>query len=158
MILKCSLDVTDYYPDIMSNYAVWVSQEPGCTWVEAVQREFGCGCVGGRVHKNRRFFVLEKERLGHFIFSSLCCQKGQRSNVRAIEEFQAACRQIRFRQRGRGRICPKGIGACICVSLSQQLFCLRYLRDLETSEVSLESCERSFHKTKKVTLAQTQVS
>lgn len=144
MILKCSLDVTDYYPDIMSNYAVWVSQEPGCTWVEAVQREFVCGCVGGRVHKNRRFFVLEKERLGHFIFSSLRCQKGQRSNVRAIEEFQAACRQIRFRQRGRGGICPKGIGACICVSLSQQLFCLRHLHDLETSEVSLEVV-KGFH-------------
>ena len=58
-----------------------------------------------------------KERLGHFIFSSVCCQKGHRSKVRAIGEFCAACRQIGFQGWGRVVDCPKGIGAsmCLCV-------------------------------------------
>lgn len=83
-----------------------------------------CVCVCASVWegcKNRRFFVLEKKSLGHFIFSSVRCQKGQRSNVRVNEEFRAACRQIGFQGRGRVGNSPRAIGASICVSFSEQL-------------------------------------
>lgn len=51
-----------------------VSQEPGCTWVTAVQREFVCVCVCGREGSQEQeiFCVRKKEaRTLHLLFSVL---------------------------------------------------------------------------------------
>lgn len=78
-----------------------------------------CACpfMCGRAARTGDFLCRGRERLGHFIFSCVHCQKGQRSKVRAIGEFRAACRQIGFQAWGKGRGSPRGIGAyaCVCV-------------------------------------------
>lgn len=78
-----------------------------------------CACLFmcGRAAGTGDFLCWGRERLGHFIFSCVHCQKGQRSKVRAIGEFRAACRQIRFQGWGRVTDRPRGIGACVCVWL-----------------------------------------
>lgn len=86
---------------------------------------FVCVCVRahscGRAARTGNFLCWGRgEKLGHFIFSSVHCQKGQRSKVRAIGEFCAACRQIRFQERGRNANHPGGIGAWMSV-----LVCIR---------------------------------
>lgn len=65
---------------------------------------FVCVCpfMRGRAARTGDFLCWGRERLGHFIFSSVHCQKGQRSKVRAIGEFRAACRQIGFQGVGEG--------------------------------------------------------
>jgi len=74
-----------------------------------------CPSMCGRAARTGDFLCWRRERLGHFIFSSVHCQKGQRSKVRAIGEFRAACRQIRFQGWGRVADRPRGIGACECM-------------------------------------------
>lgn len=76
---------------------------------------FVCVCpfMRGRAARTGDFLCWGRERLGHFIFSSVHCQKGQRSKVRAIGEFRAACRQIGFQGWGRVTDQPGGIGACV---------------------------------------------
>lgn len=72
-----------------------------------------CPFMCGRAARTGDFLCWGRERLGHFIFSSVHCQKGQRSKVRAIGEFRAACRQIGFQGWGRIVDRPRGIGACV---------------------------------------------
>lgn len=76
-----------------------------CAW------PFMCGKAVG----TGNFLCSGREKLGHFIFSCVRCQKGQRSKVRAIGEFRAACRQIWFQGWGRAGDCPEGIGAYVSV-------------------------------------------